>query len=109
MGTNPLGMVFIVTYGALFALQFVCMLVHRFNTLVQFIATLSLAGNMVKSFELSDRHAARLDMLTEIRYEGEGGGRDSAAAACPALTLGGLLYFYLDTFKWLRNFMVPAF
>lgn len=46
LGTNPLGTVFIATYGALFAVQFLCMLVHRFNTFVQYVATLSLAGNL---------------------------------------------------------------
>ena len=42
LGTNPLGVMFIFTYGALFVLQFLTMLVHRFDTLVQFIATVSM-------------------------------------------------------------------
>ncbi|XP_048748701.2 uncharacterized protein LOC125660927 isoform X3 [Ostrea edulis] len=37
-GTNPLSLVFLVVFGFLFVLQFLCMLVHRFTTLSHFIA-----------------------------------------------------------------------
>nr|XP_022306572.1 uncharacterized protein LOC111112966 isoform X3 [Crassostrea virginica] len=37
-GTNPLSLVFLIVFGFLFVLQFVCMLVHRFTTLSHFIA-----------------------------------------------------------------------
>ncbi|XP_062606076.1 uncharacterized protein LOC134267885 [Saccostrea cucullata] len=37
-GTNPLSLVFLIVFGFLFVLQFLCMLVHRFTTLSHFIA-----------------------------------------------------------------------
>lgn len=68
LGSNPLGTVFIATYGALFAAQFVCMLVHRFNTFVQYVATLSLAGNLSEANEEA-RRLASISRLYEIRLE----------------------------------------
>jgi hypothetical protein len=67
LGANPLGMAFILTYGALFVIQFACMIVHRFNTFVQYIATLSLAGNMMSHSIDAGRRAARLHQLNAIR------------------------------------------
>lgn len=65
-GANPLGFAFICTYGFLFAIQFLCMLVHRFNTFVQYIATLSLAGSVAPR-RPNDRRMARIAQLNEIR------------------------------------------
>eukprot|EP00043_Microstomoeca_roanoka_P012335 m.119170 g.119170 ORF g.119170 m.119170 type:complete len:1665 (-) comp15462_c2_seq1:532-5526(-) len=55
-GTNPLGVMFIITYGFLFALQFLTMLFHRWDTFVQYVATIS-----VESF-IKDRRAQPVEL-----------------------------------------------
>nr|XP_034320179.1 uncharacterized protein LOC105341274 isoform X1 [Crassostrea gigas]XP_034320180.1 uncharacterized protein LOC105341274 isoform X1 [Crassostrea gigas] len=37
-GTDPLSLIFLVVFGFILVLQFVCMLIHRFTTLCHFIA-----------------------------------------------------------------------
>jgi len=46
LGTNPLGVAFLIVYGLLFVIQFLCMLVHRYGTLMQYVASVSVATSM---------------------------------------------------------------
>ncbi len=38
LGTNPLGLTFVLIYGGVFSIQFLALLWHRFATFVQFVA-----------------------------------------------------------------------
>ena len=38
LGTNPLGLTFVLIYGGVFSIQFLALIWHRFATFVQFVA-----------------------------------------------------------------------
>eukprot|EP00730_Choanoeca_flexa_P016901 TRINITY_DN8068_c0_g1_i3.p1 TRINITY_DN8068_c0_g1~~TRINITY_DN8068_c0_g1_i3.p1 ORF type:complete len:137 (+),score=24.43 TRINITY_DN8068_c0_g1_i3:107-517(+) len=46
LGTNPLGVAFLLIYGLLFIIQFLCMLIHRYGTFMQYIANISISMNI---------------------------------------------------------------
>eukprot|EP00056_Hartaetosiga_gracilis_P017926 m.8844 g.8844 ORF g.8844 m.8844 type:complete len:1642 (+) comp6238_c0_seq1:253-5178(+) len=66
--TNFLGVLFILTFGALFVLQFLTMVVHRINTFCQAIATLNNIKDSSHGIEDEDGEDGEDDDAFEDRY-----------------------------------------
>ncbi|ELU12556.1 hypothetical protein CAPTEDRAFT_201602 [Capitella teleta] len=77
IGTNPLGLCFLIIFGFVLVIQFVCMLIHRFSTLLHIIARTPLTKNSPVANEDDEnaidsearRFRHRYNQLARHRYQ----------------------------------------